>query len=143
MGKTLNGTRKADELFGKSGGDTIKGKGGNDLISGEGGDDKLFGGKGNDTILLDAGSDVARGGAGKDVFILGAGDVGRIKDFVVGEDVLTLAIDESGDGTTLLNSFSAADFGAFVSYEDGILNYKGEARAVVNGPLSADDVFWF
>ncbi|NOD29567.1 choice-of-anchor L domain-containing protein [Ruegeria atlantica] len=66
-GKTIEGTKRANELVGTDGGeDLIYGKNGNDIIFGLDGADQLIGGKGQDTLFGGESSDVLAGGRGND-----------------------------------------------------------------------------
>jgi plastocyanin/Ca2+-binding RTX toxin-like protein len=69
----LNGTAKADRIFGLGGDDVLFGFGGNDLLDGGAGSDNLDGGKGNDTLKGQRGNDSLTGGDGDDVLIGGPG----------------------------------------------------------------------
>ena len=89
-GKTINGTKKNDEIEGTGKNDAIYGKKGNDkLDGGKKGDDLLFGGPGQDELITRKGddflnggdgNDILTGGQGKDVFKLSKG-VDTITDF--------------------------------------------------------------
>lgn len=57
LAKTINGTRKADDLVGTARADVIDGKAGNDWINGKSGNDRLTGGPGKDSIEGSAGND--------------------------------------------------------------------------------------
>jgi Ca2+-binding RTX toxin-like protein len=69
----LNGTEKADTIFGLGGNDVILGLGGNDLLDGGPGDDNLDGGSGRDKLKGQKGDDTLTGGPGDDVLIGGPG----------------------------------------------------------------------
>jgi Ca2+-binding RTX toxin-like protein len=69
----LNGTDKADTIFGLGGNDVLLGMGGNDLLDGGPGDDNLDGSTGKDKLKGQKGDDVLTGGAGDDVLIGGPG----------------------------------------------------------------------
>ena len=69
----LNGTDKADTIFGLGGNDVLLGLAGNDLLDGGAGDDNLDGGKGRDKLKGQKGDDVLTGGDGDDVLIGGPG----------------------------------------------------------------------
>jgi len=80
----VEGTARADTLFGYAGGDHVDGKFGNDRLDGWLGSDTIMGGGGNDviegggTLRFDGGDDHAAddlyGGSGKDTILVGAGD---------------------------------------------------------------------
>jgi VCBS repeat-containing protein len=85
----LNGTNKADTLFGTAEDDSIFGGNGNDRIDGGAGDDRLFGENGDDVLGGGAGDDYLDGGNGNDMLAGGAGN-----DDIVGgngQDTLVLA----------------------------------------------------
>lgn len=95
-GKTIKGSRKADDLSGTSGDDTLVGRKGKDSLSGLAGDDTLNGGSGKDRLEGGADDDVLRGANGKDKLFGDAGDDildgGRGKDRLeggAGDDALT------------------------------------------------------
>jgi Ca2+-binding RTX toxin-like protein len=69
----LNGTAKADTIFGLGGNDVLLGFAGNDLLDGGAGNDQLDGGPGNDKLKGQKGNDELTGGAGDDVLIGGPG----------------------------------------------------------------------
>ncbi|MEM9273360.1 MAG: calcium-binding protein [Cyanobacteria bacterium P01_F01_bin.143] len=80
-----------DTIFGGSGEDTLFGGADQDLLSGGGGNDLIFGNNGDDTLAGSGGLDTLWGGAGSDMFIVSRGqNTDRIKDFVDGEDKLSL-----------------------------------------------------
>ncbi|AFY56148.1 putative calcium-binding protein [Rivularia sp. PCC 7116] len=70
----LNGTHRADFIFGKGGNDTLKGRGGNDFLLGGRGNDSLKGGNGNDVLLGGKGNDTLEGGNGNDLLKGGKGN---------------------------------------------------------------------
>ena len=89
---TLNGGSGQDTLNGGGGRDVLRGGDGNDILFAEGGGDILRGENGNDTLRGGVGSDVLFGGAGQDTFVLTLGENrDRIKDFVIGTDVIGLS----------------------------------------------------
>jgi Ca2+-binding RTX toxin-like protein len=69
----INGTNKADTLFGLGGNDVLLGLAGNDALDGGAGDDNLDGGSGRDKLKGQKGDDVLTGGDGNDVLIGGPG----------------------------------------------------------------------
>lgn len=82
---TINGTSKADTLYGTvnpdvingyGGADTLRGGEGNDKIYGDANDDFIYGGKGNDNLHGDDGADFIDGGNGNDVIYGGTGNDG-------------------------------------------------------------------
>ena len=80
----VDGTSKADKLYGYAGGDHLNGNGGSDHLDGWLGGDTIKGGSGNDLLegggklRFDGGDDHAAdylyGGSGKDTILVGAGD---------------------------------------------------------------------
>ncbi len=80
----VDGTSRADKLFGYAGGDGLNGNGGNDHLDGWLGSDTVKGGSGNDLIegggklRFDGGDDHAAdylyGGSGRDTILVGAAD---------------------------------------------------------------------
>lgn len=80
----VDGTSKADKLFGYLGGDEVNGNSGNDRLDGWLGSDTVLGGSGNDliegggTLRFDGGDDHAAdylyGGSGKDTILVGSAD---------------------------------------------------------------------
>jgi hypothetical protein len=80
----VDGTSKADKLYGYAGGDGLNGNFGNDHLDGWLGSDTVKGGSGNDLLegggklRFDGGDDDAAdflyGGSGKDTILVGAGD---------------------------------------------------------------------
>jgi serralysin len=87
VNQTINGTAKADDLFGAGGNDTMNGLGGNDRLFGENDSDKLLGGPGNDQLFGGTGVNTLTGGTGKDTMT--GGPVRDTFDFnAVGESVV-------------------------------------------------------
>ncbi|MFO1243334.1 MAG: calcium-binding protein [Rickettsiales bacterium] len=81
----INGTSKADVLYGTvnpdiingyGGADELRGGGGNDKIWGGANDDFIYGGAGSDSLHGDDGSDYLQGGSGNDFIIGGTGNDG-------------------------------------------------------------------
>ena len=66
--QTVNGTSRADVLFGSRYGDVINGNGGADILLGGLGNDSLRGGTGNDDLIGGLGKDTLRGDSGYDIF---------------------------------------------------------------------------
>ncbi len=132
---------------------------------GEAGEDRLFGGRGSD--LLDGGlaADILTGGAGEDSFrfstALGDGNVDRIRDFDVDDDLILLDnlifTELGGEGVLSFGAFHMSARGEsfdandriIYDTDDGVLSYdldgSGEAAAVqfaqldIGLDLSADD----
>ncbi len=81
----LDGNSGNDSLHGGTGSDDLNGRRGQDRLNGSSGSDRLDGGLGNDTLT---------GGAGPDRFVfstsLGPGNVDRLTDFSVIDDVIWL-----------------------------------------------------
>ena len=71
---TLDGSSKADILFGGTGNDRLNAHEGDDLLSGDDGDDRLYGDAGRDVLHGGAGNDQLYGGRDDDLLIGGAGD---------------------------------------------------------------------
>lgn len=96
----IDGNRGDDRLYGNRGNDEIDGDAGRDRLWGGGGNDELDGGSGNDTLLGGAGrdrlegghgNDRLTGGGGADVFEFERGDGrDRITDFTDGLDRIEL-----------------------------------------------------
>jgi len=77
----MEGTYKADTLFGLEGDDELRGYSGDDIIYGGSGDDLLKGGAGDDIIDGGIGNDTLHGEGGNDTYIFGRGyGVDRIND---------------------------------------------------------------
>ena len=80
---------------GNSGDNRLFGNGGNNFLNGGGGDDRVEGGAGADRIYGAGGNDTLVGGSGRDGFFFntapGDGNVDRILDFSVADDVINLA----------------------------------------------------
>lgn len=81
----INGTSKADTLYGTvnpdvingyGGADTLRGGEGADKIFGDANDDFIYGGKGGDALHGDDGADFIDGGNGNDVIYGGSGNDG-------------------------------------------------------------------
>jgi VCBS repeat-containing protein len=66
----FNGTNKADTINGTARADSIFGDNGNDILNGGAGDDYIDGGNGSDLISGGAGNDVVDGGNGQDTLVL-------------------------------------------------------------------------
>ncbi len=90
---TINGTTRADQLYGGKGKDRISAGGGNDTVYGDVGNDVLKGGNGRDFLSGSDGNDVLNGGAGNDRIF-------------------------GGDGSDVLSGGSGAD----IFYFDGFLS---------------------
>lgn len=94
-GNALSGLGGNDILTGRIGNDYLDGGDGNDTLWGQSGADVLTGGSGNDQLSGGAGADQLTGGAGVDWFrfdtALGNGNIDRITDFVVGQDMIALS----------------------------------------------------
>jgi hypothetical protein len=101
----VDGTSKADKLYGYAGGDGLNGNGGNDHLDGWLGSDTVHGGSGNDLlegggkVRFDGGDDHAAdflyGGSGKDTILVGAADHAFGES---GNDLIHL-LDNTGFGT--------------------------------------------
>ena len=107
---------------------------------GEAGQDTLRGGAGSDLLDGGLGADVLFGGAGEDSFrfstALGDGNIDRVRDFEVGEDLIVLDAD-AFDGIGVPGALS---FGAFHSSSSGTAQ-DADDRIVYdsgNGVLSYD-----
>jgi len=118
---TLNGGVGRDVLNGGSGDDSLLGGGSNDIITGGDGNDYLDGGNSSDKLFGNAGRDTLHGGAsndtltgagGRDVFLfdadLAANGIDTITDFLVGTDLVYVAVAVSGLGYT--GYLNAANF---------------------------------
>ncbi|HWT11482.1 MAG TPA: calcium-binding protein [Allosphingosinicella sp.] len=106
----LTGTAGRDGR-GNSGDNNIAGNSGGNLLNGGSGDDSIAGGGGNDLIYGSLGNDVLNGGAGLDRFLFntapGTGNVDRLVDFSVADDVINLAsyvYTQAGPNGTLAES---------------------------------------
>ena len=99
----LNGTDKADRIFGLGGNDVLLGLGGNDVLDGGAGNDNLDGGSGNDTLKAQKGNDTLTGGAGDDVLIGGPGkdklNGGKGNDKLVGNGAKDALVGGPGNDT--------------------------------------------
>ncbi len=69
----LEGTRRADKIYGDSADNRLWGGGGKDWLSGGDGDDWLFGDGGKDNLSGGNGDDILSGGRGRDLLNGGAG----------------------------------------------------------------------
>jgi Ca2+-binding RTX toxin-like protein len=131
-------------LLGDAGKDTILGGNDPDTIHGGSGTDRIDGGADNDVIFGGTGKDIISGGADVDQFIFTRvkdSPAGRgrdvIKDFVVGEDRIQLAIIDakrggSNDMFTFIGKHAFHD-------KAGELRYKFEAgHTVVQGDVNGD-----
>jgi Ca2+-binding RTX toxin-like protein len=102
----LNGTDKADTIFGLGGNDVLLGLGGNDLLDGGPGDDNLDGAKGRDKLRGQNGDDVLTGGDGNDILIGGPGkdklSGGKGNDTLVGNSGKDSLV--GGPGNDTINS---------------------------------------
>ncbi|MEA2231952.1 MAG: hypothetical protein QOD83_1768 [Solirubrobacteraceae bacterium] len=137
---TLNGSARADVLFGDNGNDNLSGNGGDDVLAGgigdpfffvgpgDDGDDKLSGGAGKDALSGGSGNDTIDGGPGDDNIPLFFGlfpsglDGGPGNDTVSGgdgEDSLT-----GGSGDDTVNGDAGNDR---VNTGDGIDTVNGGA----------------
>lgn len=85
---TINGTDKADTLFGTESDDTIKGFEKADRLVGQEGNDTLKGGDGNDFLVGCAGNDTFTGGDGRDTFVIDIGTQWNITDFDPDKDTI-------------------------------------------------------
>lgn len=118
IAKTINGTRKADDLVGTRKADVIDGKAGNDWINGKPGDDILTGGTGKDSL---------EGSAGDDTYVYqnGWGLDGAVVDWD-GQDTMDFsAVTASMD--IVLASFPKETAYA-ASYSTDLLAYTSTAR---------------
>jgi Ca2+-binding RTX toxin-like protein len=108
----LHGGSGDDILDGGEDGDVLFGHGENDLLLGGAGNDSLDAGDGDDFLDGGAGIDVLFGAAGADEFHFAApGDGGDVvRDFVSGEDTISLRADAFGFGYT--GALLASDFSA-------------------------------
>ena len=102
----IQGTDRAETLFGSDAAEMIAGKGGNDVIFGYLADDRLYGGTGNDRVDGGAGCNHIWGGAGNDTLIGGIDyavmDGGAGNDLVVGGENFSSVKGGAGNDTLLL-----------------------------------------
>lgn len=104
---------------------------------GDAGNDRLSGGSGNDLLDGGQGADTMHGGTGEDSFRfsteLGNGNVDRIYDFAVGEDLIlldSLIFTEAGvDGALALGAFHKSASGLSHEADDRII-YNTETGAL-------------
>lgn len=139
----IEGTKKADNLYGDAEADLIKGRQGSDSLYGGDGSDVLKGGRGDDKLFGGAGDDVLIGGKGHDLFHLNnIGDFDVIADFTPGKDKVVFnnmdnVIEPPGtpsDPYPFLDDFS---------YTGTVLSYQGNPVADVAGfSLSGDNLFF-
>ena len=161
-GRTINGTKRNDILWGTFGDDVLYGLEGDDILYGDLGNDRLFGGAGhdilfgglgndlldggdgNDTLVGVIGNDDLRGGAGNDRLIGGIGenklDGGTGDDHVtgsIGRDMLV-----GGDGNDRLEGGAGNDL---LDGGKGVDKLYGESgddrltfRAAENGGTTRD-----
>jgi Ca2+-binding RTX toxin-like protein len=110
---SVNGSAKADLLFGGSGNDTLRtgdgddwvdGGKGNDILNGGDGNDTLLGGEGNDTLHGENGDDLLAGGEGDDA--LNGNDGDDTLDGGAGNDILNGG---HGDDTYLISRAGGRD----------------------------------
>jgi Ca2+-binding RTX toxin-like protein len=99
---TLQGSGRAEAIFGFDGDDDLRGEGGNDQLFGGSGDDLLDGWTGNDLLNGESGDDVLLGFAGNDVLNGGVGD-----DLLFGEEGDDTLI--GGDGRDWLEGGTGHD----------------------------------
>jgi acetyl esterase/lipase len=74
VGCTIEGSSRADVLFGTSGDDVICAGAGSDIVLAGGGHDTVLAGEGNDLVLGGQGDDAVDGGDGNDMVLGGRGD---------------------------------------------------------------------
>jgi Ca2+-binding RTX toxin-like protein len=95
---SLEGGNGADYIEGGFGNDAINGGNGDDILHGNIGNDRIDGNAGNDSIFGDDGNDALKGGGdtdsitggeGLDTFLKTENDLGFVKDFQHGFDVLS------------------------------------------------------
>ncbi len=111
------------------------------------GDDKLYGGRGNDMLDGGLGADILVGGQGEDTFRfsteLGDGNVDKIKDFAVGEDVIALdssIFEELGaDGPLSLYAFHMSAAGVAQDAQDRII-YDSDSGALLYDADGSGDI---
>ncbi len=128
----LNGTERADVVYGGAGNDTITAGGGNDFIYGGTGNDTIYGGAGNDSIYGGDGTDVLFGGTGNDSIDGGLGNDTIYGD--AGDDSIN-----GGDGSDMLFGGMGND-----NIEGGLGNdtaYGGSGNDVIGGG-DGDDVLF-
>jgi len=121
----LYGSLGDDSLWGSSGDDRLWGQNGDDGLFGQSGDDRLYGQDGDDLLEGGQGADYLLGGDGSDVFRfrsdhlvdwddLSGGNNARlrqldlIRDFTVGEDVISFDGFENVSGMSDLDAFTTS-----------------------------------
>ncbi|MDD2893964.1 MAG: VCBS domain-containing protein, partial [Halothiobacillaceae bacterium] len=117
IGPDISGTEGADIIQGTDKAEHIYGLGGDDTLLGGGRADVLYGGDGNDTLDGGAGLDKMYGGAGDDTYVLTeAGD--------------QVSEDQNGGHDTVL---SAVDHGLGGGFEDLVLTGSANIYGIGNG----------
>lgn len=112
MAATVNGTARADEIFGNNNASiVINGLGGNDRIISQDRGDTVYGGSGHDLVYGMSGNDIIFGEAGNDVLFGGADDDfldgGNGNDHLIGEDGDDYL--DGGSGHDILNGDAGND----------------------------------
>lgn len=123
----LLGTLLADILQGGDGDDVLYGLAGADYLHGGQGNDTLYGGAGMDLIHGARGDDVLWGGAGADVFDIGNSDnPGNdvVKDFVIGDDTVSLRLGEGGSYKIAYDDDPFADY-SVIDFGTGTMTVIG------------------
>jgi alkaline phosphatase D len=141
----LTGGAGDDAIDGGTGSDALKGGAGSDIITGSSGSDRLFGDAGRDTFEFAAVSDSQAGYLTRDV----------IKDFVVGEDKISLLPLAAGTGHSfqvvddftglpgdiLLQRFGTGDYTMVTIDVDGDLKGDMQINVFTGGALLAGSDF--
>lgn len=143
---TVNGTNRADRLYGMDGSDVLSGRGGADLLDGRGGADRLLAGDGADRVIWDAADLLADGGAGHDTLVLRGAAVVNLStaDQVAGDAGVTRGF-EAVDATFALDPVDLTGTGAANRLIGGFgsdLLAGGRGADVLTGGHGAD-VFVF
>lgn len=119
-GGELNGTEKADVLFGGSG---------NDMINGGASHDWLIGGEGNDVLDGGSGDDCLEGGLGDDTYVFGK---------TSGKDII---IDFDGSNTIRFEGIASGDVTAWSFTEDGLEDHVKLCVTGTNAELVIKNYF--
>ncbi|MBB3018559.1 Ca2+-binding RTX toxin-like protein [Microvirga lupini] len=133
-GNALVGLGGNDVLTGRIGNDYLDGGEDNDSLFGHGGADVLTGGNGNDLLWGGVGADQLTGGAGADQFrfdtALGNGNIDRITDFTVGQDLIGLS-------RNVFTSFASSGALSSAAFTTGASATSYEHRLIYNSSTGA------
>jgi Ca2+-binding RTX toxin-like protein len=121
--ENLNGSGKADRLYGNSIDNVLKGNGGNDAIYGGSGDDDIYGGSGNDFLNGQAGDDYISASTGNDEIWGGSG-----ADYLIG-----------GTGYDVFNFTNISDSTVSSTGRDTIADFQEDIDLIDLSAMNAFD----